>query len=438
MEAELAGDKEEVAIQEFRAALLGELETRDEILAHASLAAALGYKASNSNQLKTLDDMVRSPLVCESIENMEKAVMLDEQYSLEFFAGLQRSKFRNFDAFCRMTARRKPDAIAFLESKVALVSYQKTCPLLHVAQELADRYRNIGRNGAAELALIRIVTSQPLHAFSGESHERERTVREEAAEKLRPTLEQRYIANGTFLAEKCRSCGDAIELNANFCTGCGTGAPKTVRTRGRDCIVEARVAAQQNQAGHAIEKFREALTLELEPNDEVNARAGLGDILSALAITSSTDTDDLGPSRLAKESIHHLETALRMDREYQTGLFAWAHRRELWNLDILYTLIAKQKATQDGIAAEIEYIQSKISLCDYQRTCPFLHAMYELGTIYHHAGDKESAERILGQLVFAQPVYVFGDERESNLRRDAGKALQTVMISKFKAALNEE
>jgi predicted amidophosphoribosyltransferase len=440
MAAALDGSRNEDAICEYRAAISVGLPPKDEVLARAGLADLLSREASD--RFSTADELLRSSLIRESIENMEKALTLDREHHTDHFAGLQRSELWNLDVLYRMVAMekasrsREADAIDYLRAKIASCDYQRTCPLLWVLYELADLYRSTGRNGAAELTLLRLVSSQHLHIFPGDSFDREMSVRKEAADRLQPIIQQRLETTGTPQAPVCTSCPDVIELNANFCTLCGAAVAKKSYTPGQEHLAKARIASLHSRAEEAIREFREALAVGLPAKDEVDARAGLATMLSRVAYTATASPDELLRSPLVRESIEQMEKALALDREQPTGHFVGPYRYELWNLDVSYALIAKDKAARGNAADAVEYLSAQASLCDYQLTCPLLHVLYELALLYHDSGNDQAAEATLLQLVFSQPVYVFGDEREAELRKDAANALEVVMKSQVRASMN--
>jgi predicted amidophosphoribosyltransferase len=438
LKAALDGSRNEDAIREFRAAISVGLPPKDEVLACAGLADLLSREASD--RFSTADELLRSSLVREAVENMEKALRLDREHHTDHFAGLRRTELWNFDVLYRMVAMekarsREADAIDYLKAKIALCDYQRTCPLLGVLYELAELYRSTGRNGAAEMTLLQLVSSQPLHIFPGDTLDREMSLRKKAADGLRPTIMQRLRTTGTLQATVCISCGDVIELNANFCTACGAAVANKSRTPSQEHLAKARIASVQNRAEDAIREFREALALGLSPKEEVDARAGLANQLSRVAEAKTSSFDELLQSPLGRDSIGQMELAFALDREQQTGHFVGPHRSEIWNVDIIYVLIAQNIEVRAGA---VDYLKTKLALCDYLPTCPLLHVLYHLASVYHDNSNEEAAEATLLQLVFSQPVYLFGDDREAELRKDAANALEVVMKSRMRAQLGIE
>jgi tetratricopeptide (TPR) repeat protein len=181
--------------------------------------------------------------------------------------------------------------------------------------------------------------------------------------------------------------------------------------------------------GDAVEKaageFDVAIRLGLPDDDEMQAHSFLGERYLEMARASCESFEEYIASPHIAPAMEHFEKALLTDREGGYGYFSEPlNRCRLRALDTMYNLVADDITEGQGEAATIRYLQQKIGLSAYLPSCPLLHALLKLASLYMLQGQRESARVCLRNLLAAAPVDESGEEQD--VREKAREGLRCI------------
>src|ERR1700722_16225622 len=260
-----------------------------------------------------------------------------------------------------------------------------------------------------------------------------------------------------FSPSYCSRCGNKHSQGAKFCTGCGMPAPtdsasaistaslpapeqqkcsvckhlqsrskcgstqspryqETVTAADRCNLFELSLALLQVQKGlidslsgdrpsAAAAAFEAALEGGLPRDEEMETRFALSEQYRQLVFNADMGWQQCVNSDRFQAAVGNVAAALKIDREDGYTYFAeMLNRARLRNFDLMTTLAADSFIQNNDRRAAISYLRHKVGLCEYLPSCPLLHGLLKLATLYLDQRQIENAKICLRNIVDAEPV----------------------------------